>query len=708
MEASAAATLPVHLEAAVIWGGAALTRAEAQKRERTTDIPILMYHSIADDGPSELARFRLHPDRFREQLRFLRRHGYHSISLGEWADSIASATPLSGRPVIITFDDGYRDFITAAAPLLEAADFRATIFVATAKVGAGADWDTTSRPPLPLMDWDGLRDLQRRGFEIGSHTTSHTDLRSVSEDEIVRDCRESRAALREQLGQDVTALAYPWGWTDPGIRVALTRAGFRSAVISGGGRSSLHDDPLHLPRIEITGDDDVYTFACRLEAGCHVVSIDKARAPAAAEARLERAMLRERLRASEADAQAARERMKIAEAEAEAQRSCADAAYALACRERGQAEIAGEQALTLGCRAEAAEADARAELRRAEAAEHQLSESLLQLRAIKSSTSWRASAPFRSWLGARPRLARFARRGAKLLRPSFKLELHPKVPERLGLQATIPAPVVAAPTAPDPANGRGAVTPPPTFATVAASLLSDIPMLVCSFNNVTYVRSMLAQLRARGLHNLIVVDNASSVPEMQDYLQSIAATTKVVRLAENRGPRDIYLSESTYSRMPDLFCLTDPDLEFNPDLPGDFLAELAGLTERFAVGKAGFALDISDRSAMREEAFEIGDSTYRIWEWEERFWQEEIGTSSGGDPVYRAPIDTTFALYNKRYFDRQSQFEAIRVGGRYTCKHLPWYKSNGMPPSEEETYRSTQKFSYYMRSADQPCDTSAP
>jgi hypothetical protein len=171
-------------------------------------------------------------------------------------------------------------------------------------------------------------------------------------------------------------------------------------------------------------------------------------------------------------------------------------------------------------------------------------------------------------------------------------------------------------------------------------LLSDIPVIICSFNNVTYLRNMLVQLRFVGLRNLIVVDNASSSSDMQEYLCAIAATTKVVRLSENVGPRHIFLSEAAYRWLPDLFCLTDPDLAFNPDLPGNFLEDLADLTERFKIGKAGFALDIMDHGAMRDESFEINGKSYRIWEWEEQFWREEVGTTSGGDPIYRAIIDT--------------------------------------------------------------------
>jgi glycosyltransferase involved in cell wall biosynthesis len=232
---------------------------------------------------------------------------------------------------------------------------------------------------------------------------------------------------------------------------------------------------------------------------------------------------------------------------------------------------------------------------------------------------------------------------------------------------------------------------------VASCLVANILVLIPSHNNASHVRRMLAQLRARGLHNLVVVDNGSSTAEMQDFLRSVATTAKVVRLTENRGPRDIFLSDATYRWLPDLFCVTDPDLEFNPNLPDDFLPELAELTERFMVGKAGFSLDIENRAEMRDEDFEIDGKSYKIWEWEEQFWQNRIGTTGSNDPVYRADIDTTFALYNKRYFDRENHLEAVRVAGNYTCRHLPWYRNHGLTDLEAATYRETQKFSYYMR-----------
>jgi hypothetical protein len=70
------------------------------------------------------------------------------------------------------------------------------------------------------------------------------------------------------------------------------------------------------------------------------------------------------------------------------------------------------------------------------------------------------------------------------------------------------------------------------------------------------------------------------------------------------------------------------------------------------VGKAGLALDLSDRDTMRDEPMQIGERTWHIWEWEDQFWRNEPKPlRPGGDPVYRAPVDTTFALYDKTFFN---------------------------------------------------------
>jgi FkbM family methyltransferase len=267
-------------------------------------------------------------------------------------------------------------------------------------------------------------------------------------------------------------------------------------------------------------------------------------------------------------------------------------------------------------------------------------------------------------------------------------------PLRLGAEPDVAA--VSEPARPLAA----AVRPARPYVSAAAALQSTIPVLIPSFNAVSYVRNMVDQLRRRGLRRLIIVDNASSYPPMLDYLAAPGPDVTVVLQTENKGPRDLFLDPATYAALPEVFCVTDPDLALNPAMPEDFVAHLVAATESFSVGKAGLAIDIADRAAMRQEDFRIGDRNWKIWEWESQFWQDQAGTLPGGDPVFRAPVDTTFAAYNKRFFNKGDPLRAVRVAGRYTCRHLPWYKDVGLPAEEELFYRRHARDSYYLRDPD--------
>jgi len=269
------------LERTILWDGAVMTREEAQRTESTTSVPILMYHAIADTGPPELAPYRTTVAGFREQLRYLRSHGYHSISLHEWVEHIATKRPVPGRPVIITFDDGYKDFFESALPALERSDFTATVFVVTDKAGAVADWDRLTHPPR-LMEWDEIRAAAARNITIGSHSASHQHFLRITREEVLREGARARQTLHEQLGREVDLIAFPWGASDPEGRRVLAECGYRIGVRSDGGRSTLSDDPLDLSRIEIHGTDDLDTFI-RKVTGVYAPPEEKIEEPAAAE-----------------------------------------------------------------------------------------------------------------------------------------------------------------------------------------------------------------------------------------------------------------------------------------------------------------------------------------------------------------------------------------------------------------------------------------
>ena len=101
-------------------------------------VPILMYHRIAAEGPLRLERYRVTPKLFSDQLTALYQAGYRTIGIQELIHAIERDEPLTGKPIVLTFDDGYRDFLTDALPLLRVHGFSATIFLVAEHIGGGA------------------------------------------------------------------------------------------------------------------------------------------------------------------------------------------------------------------------------------------------------------------------------------------------------------------------------------------------------------------------------------------------------------------------------------------------------------------------------------------------------------------------------------------------------------------------------------------
>ena len=107
----------------------------------------------------------------------------------------------------------------------ERADFSATVFVVTEIVGRTADWDALSSTALKLMTWKNLRDLNSKGIAIGSHSSCHKDLLTLSSEEVVAEGGQARVALREKLDIDTKAIAFPWGRSNGAVLEILARRG---------------------------------------------------------------------------------------------------------------------------------------------------------------------------------------------------------------------------------------------------------------------------------------------------------------------------------------------------------------------------------------------------------------------------------------------------------------------------------------------------
>jgi peptidoglycan/xylan/chitin deacetylase (PgdA/CDA1 family) len=241
------------------WQGGEPKR-EPSAAQNTARLPIMMYHRVAPDGAEATSRWRLSPERFEEQLGYLKETGFYSASLAQWAAATASRRPLPGRAIILTFDDGYADFRDFAEPILKKFGFSAVLFVVAECVGKENQWDHDYAEKLELMNWDDLRELEAAGFEIGSHSASHPAFSALRAEEIVTEAAGSRATLARHLGAAILSFAYPYGDFDPVAKHVTGSCGYLFGLSCRSGLASLTDDLLALPRVEVSRDLSLAQF----------------------------------------------------------------------------------------------------------------------------------------------------------------------------------------------------------------------------------------------------------------------------------------------------------------------------------------------------------------------------------------------------------------------------------------------------------------
>jgi peptidoglycan/xylan/chitin deacetylase (PgdA/CDA1 family) len=163
--------------------------------------------------------------------------------------------PLGSKPILITFDDGYRDNYVNASPVLARLGLRATAYVISGRISNG---DPT------FLTWLQLRRLERRGVEIGSHTVSHRSLTGLSTAQAWTELVRSRRVLERRLGHRIPWLAYPFGAYDGRIEGLARRAGYLLAVTTEWGSRQSARRPLALHRLRVLDSTGVRGLAAML------------------------------------------------------------------------------------------------------------------------------------------------------------------------------------------------------------------------------------------------------------------------------------------------------------------------------------------------------------------------------------------------------------------------------------------------------------
>lgn len=215
----------------------------------------------------------------------------------------------------------------------------------------------------------------------------------------------------------------------------------------------------------------------------------------------------------------------------------------------------------------------------------------------------------------------------------------------------------------------------------------SIPILIINYNQLYFLQKQIDFYKRRGFLNIIIVDNCSTYPELLEYYKEIQNSVSIEYMDKNYGHMVFFNNKKLYEKYASgYYIISDADIIPNEDLPKDFLNKMIHLIDKYflTITKVGFALrinDIPDHYILKN----------KVTAWEKNFWQEEVEKD-----IYRAELDTTFALYKPNYpekFHINNFYRALRIAGDFIAQHGGWYIDSKNLTSEQLFYYNSSSAS---------------
>lgn len=219
------------------------TAAAGGPSGRRARVPILMYHVIAEAPAGEAyPELWVAPERFAAQMEAVARAGYEAVTLEQVLAGWDEGAPLPERPIVITFDDGYLSQSVNAGPVLEKLGWPGVLYLTLRNIGDS----------IPEAS---VRKLLRAGWELGAHTATHPDLRTLDAAGSQRELDDVRDELRKRFDAPVDAFCFPAGKYDASVIDAVRAAGYTSATTVDPGWADAGTPRFELPRVRVDPGD---------------------------------------------------------------------------------------------------------------------------------------------------------------------------------------------------------------------------------------------------------------------------------------------------------------------------------------------------------------------------------------------------------------------------------------------------------------------
>ena len=227
-------------------------------------IPVLMYHKIPEVEIKSQHKIFVLKENFEKHLQFFKKNKFQTLTFSELEKFRKNEKDFSlfpKKPLLLTFDDGYRDNLDNASPLLEKYGFRAQIFLLANFDIQNNVWDASeTEPSHDIISGKERQKWLSSAFEIGSHGFSHDKITKMSTDQAFLELSESKMSLEKEFDQAINVFAFTYGDTDSKSAALAEAAGYQYAVNTDHGGFRIEESPYEIFRANIFPDETNYSL----------------------------------------------------------------------------------------------------------------------------------------------------------------------------------------------------------------------------------------------------------------------------------------------------------------------------------------------------------------------------------------------------------------------------------------------------------------